>query len=420
MRAIGQSDGVSVKAYAGTTGVILAFDVAARRARGPARLRDPALGRQPARPLARRRADLPRRRAPAGRVPGEQRGPDPEVPLVGLRGLPGHDVHLRRAPGLRRARQARARPGPSVTVMTSSVTRGDHRVVFNRAAAASQAFSREFPEVQAAIDAARKAKHRAPPLPANARAWLTRGALEQITSFMRSRAGPDVGAGHRDLRVRAAGDPRRDRRRAPPRRGRADRLPRQARRPADRGQRGEPRGLAGDPEARARHEPHLPRQVRRAEPHLQRAAHADRGAVRLDELHRERRLPPGERRPHRRPPGARRDLPARSSRSCSAAPTRARRRSGSTSTTRCPRTRRSSRASRRAAAGRPRSLRRRDPRGRARRAVLHGVRSQPEGARRADGRAATTRSCATACRTRPTRSPARTAIARRTSSRPRC
>ena len=34
MRAIGQSDGVSVKAYAGTTGVLLAFDVRPDRVAG--------------------------------------------------------------------------------------------------------------------------------------------------------------------------------------------------------------------------------------------------------------------------------------------------------------------------------------------------------------------------------------------------
>ncbi|MEY2517711.1 MAG: hypothetical protein QOJ89_5069, partial [bacterium] len=72
--------------------------------------------------------------------------------------------------------------GPPITVTTSSVTRGDHRVTFNRAAAASQAFTREFPDVAAELDAARKAK-RPPELPADALAWLSRGALEQIVSF---------------------------------------------------------------------------------------------------------------------------------------------------------------------------------------------------------------------------------------------
>ena len=73
-------------------------------------------------------------------------------------------------------------PGPSITVKTSSITRGDHRVVFNRAAAASQAFSRQFPEVEVQLAAARKEK-RKPVMPPRALAWLSRGALEQITSF---------------------------------------------------------------------------------------------------------------------------------------------------------------------------------------------------------------------------------------------
>jgi phosphatidylserine/phosphatidylglycerophosphate/cardiolipin synthase-like enzyme len=69
-----------------------------------------------------------------------------------------------------------------VAVRTSSVAHGDHRVVFNRAAAASQAFAREFPEVAAEIDLARKEK-RDIKLPAKALAWLSRGALEQIVGF---------------------------------------------------------------------------------------------------------------------------------------------------------------------------------------------------------------------------------------------
>src|SRR5215208_7141602 len=74
--------------------------------------------------------------------------------------------------------------GPVVQISTHRVDRGDHGVIFNRAAAASQAFLRDFPEVEAALDAARKAKRPPPPLPPDALEWLTRGVLEQIVGFI--------------------------------------------------------------------------------------------------------------------------------------------------------------------------------------------------------------------------------------------
>jgi hypothetical protein len=182
MRAIGQSDGVSIKAYAGTTGVILAFDVLPDRRAG-------LLGFA----IQRAGGNRPTKWLSGGlsfpgvhHEPGQFAGTD-VAPIQKFRwsdytvfadttytytvhpvyGSPG-------APDLR--------PGPAVAVQTSSAARGDHRVVFNRAAAASQAFSREFPEVVAEIDLARKEK-REVKLPAKALAWLSRGALEQITGF---------------------------------------------------------------------------------------------------------------------------------------------------------------------------------------------------------------------------------------------
>jgi hypothetical protein len=80
-------------------------------------------------------------------------------------------------------------PGPTATVVTASVSEGEHRILFNRAAAASQAFSRDFPEVDAELRAARKEK-REPQLPPQALAWLSRGALEQITGFCARAADP--------------------------------------------------------------------------------------------------------------------------------------------------------------------------------------------------------------------------------------
>lgn len=72
--------------------------------------------------------------------------------------------------------------GPTVSVRTADL-RGEHGVLFNRAAAASQAFSRKFPQVEKELDAARKEKRDPLPLPEEALRWLSRGVLEQIVRF---------------------------------------------------------------------------------------------------------------------------------------------------------------------------------------------------------------------------------------------
>src|SRR3954453_20130268 len=73
--------------------------------------------------------------------------------------------------------------GPTIKVRTESVRSGDHRVLFNRAAAASQAFSRKFPDVDAELAKA-KAEGKPQELPSEALAWLSRGVLEQIDGFI--------------------------------------------------------------------------------------------------------------------------------------------------------------------------------------------------------------------------------------------
>ena len=182
MRAIGQSDGVSVKAYAGTSGVILAFDVApARRAGLLGFAIERTGGNRPHRWLA-GALTFPGVEHKPGVFPASDTAPIQRFRWSDYGVFPDSTYTYTVHPVYGTPAKPRVDPGPSVTVMTASVTRGDHRIVFNRAAAASQAFSREFPEVQAALDA-RKKGDPMPPLPAKARAWLSRGALEQITGF---------------------------------------------------------------------------------------------------------------------------------------------------------------------------------------------------------------------------------------------
>ncbi len=182
MRATGQSDGVSVKAYAGTTGVLLAFDVRPDRRAG---LLGFAIERQGGnRPHKWLSGGLsfPGVKGKAGEFAASDKAPIQKFRWSDYAVFPDTTYTYTVHPVYGDPVKPSLEPGPSVTVMTSSVTRGDHRVVFNRAAAASQAFSRQFPEVEQELAMAKREKRPAV-MPARALAWLSRGALEQITGL---------------------------------------------------------------------------------------------------------------------------------------------------------------------------------------------------------------------------------------------
>jgi len=67
--------------------------------------------------------------------------------------------------------------GPELKVKTESIDSGKHRIIFNRAVAASQAYSRRFGETNP--------DNEKDPLYLKAREWLTRGMLQKIEDFMR-------------------------------------------------------------------------------------------------------------------------------------------------------------------------------------------------------------------------------------------
>lgn len=182
MRVIGQSDGVSVKAYAGTSGVILAFDILPAMRKGLLGFAiERAGGNRPHKWLGGGLA-FPGVAHEPGDFPASDTAPIQKFRWSDYTVFPDTTYRYTIHPVYGEPGDLRLERGPSITVMTSSITRGDHRVVFNRAAAASQAFARQFPEVEAELDAAREEK-REPVLPARALAWLSRGCLEQITSF---------------------------------------------------------------------------------------------------------------------------------------------------------------------------------------------------------------------------------------------
>lgn len=182
MRAAATQNGVSVKAYAGTTGVLLGFDVRASRRSG---LLGFAIEREGGnRPLEWLQGvvDFPGRDHKPGDPVSTEKAPVQKFRWSDYRVYPGTSYTYTVHPVYGEPEAPRVEPGPTVAVTTSSAAQGEHRVLFNRAAAASQAFSREFPEVTAEIDAAHREK-RDIRLPPRALAWLSRGALEQVTGL---------------------------------------------------------------------------------------------------------------------------------------------------------------------------------------------------------------------------------------------
>ena len=182
MRAIGESDGVSVKAYAGTSGVILAFDVVEDRRAGLLGFAIERRGGNRPHKWLSGALSFPGVQREAGEFPTSETAPIQKFRWSDYTVFADTTYTYTVHPVYGEPANLRVEPGPSVTVMTSSVVRGDHRIVFNRAAAASQAFSRQFPEVEVELAAAKREKRPAV-MPPRALTWLSRGALEQITGF---------------------------------------------------------------------------------------------------------------------------------------------------------------------------------------------------------------------------------------------
>jgi hypothetical protein len=181
---------VSVKAYAGTTGVLLAFDVTEKRRKGLLGFAIEREGGNRPRQWLTNRLSFPE----VETIDSDGATPSSEAPIQRFRWsdyrvYPGTTYSYAIHPVYGRPGALEVEAGPKVIVTTSSASEGEHRVIFNRAAAASQAFSRDFPEVAEELDAARREKRR-PVLPSRALAWLSRGVLEQITSLCAQAADP--------------------------------------------------------------------------------------------------------------------------------------------------------------------------------------------------------------------------------------
>ncbi len=184
MRVTRTRYGVTVKAYAGATGVLLAMDIKGKPA-------DDFLG------------FAIERSSPTGKNVW-LRG---MLPFPHMRTYPGQQIESKVAP-IQKFRWSdyavhpdsqykyivhpvfgdpknpTIRPGPSITVNTASITTGTHIVLFNRAAGASQAFARKFPTLNFVLTKTNKKDKLTVPILPETLVWLSRGLKETIIQFI--------------------------------------------------------------------------------------------------------------------------------------------------------------------------------------------------------------------------------------------
>ncbi|MDX1408502.1 MAG: hypothetical protein R3330_10225, partial [Saprospiraceae bacterium] len=196
MRQVSEHNGIRVKAYSGTTGVLLAFNVI------PAKRSD-LLGFAISREIMSGPA--------AGRIgwlqgildfPGTTKGRGELIatniaPIQKFRWsdyavYPGTRYKYTVQPVYRSGntditatnRRIFLENGPQVEVETQDFT-GENAIIFNRAVASSQAFSRRFPDLDAEIQQAKDAGILGTKtLPQRALDWLSRGLVERMEAFL--------------------------------------------------------------------------------------------------------------------------------------------------------------------------------------------------------------------------------------------
>ncbi len=196
MRRVSESNGVRVKAYAGTTGVLLAFDVKESQRQD---LLGFAISRQIlSGPYKGRIAwlqgilDFPGTTKGRGELIATNVAPIQKFRWSDYAVYPGIRYAYTIQPVYRSGsapisaanRRLFLETGPTVEIQTQGFERED-AVIFNRAVASSQAFSRRFPDLDAEIEAARQAGTLGQKtLPQYALDWLSRGLVKLIESFL--------------------------------------------------------------------------------------------------------------------------------------------------------------------------------------------------------------------------------------------
>lgn len=196
MRRVAEANGVRVKAYAGTTGILLAFDVE------PGKRKD-LLGFAVSREILSGRftgrmgwlqgiLDFPGTTKARGELIATNVAPIQKFRWSDYSVYPDTQYAYTVQPVYRSGsslvtssnRRLFLEAGPRVVIETQGF-QGEDAIIFNRAVASSQAFSRRFPDLDREIQQAKEAGTLgSKTLPQRALDWLSRGLVEQIESFL--------------------------------------------------------------------------------------------------------------------------------------------------------------------------------------------------------------------------------------------
>lgn len=195
MRKSQSLNGITVKAYAGTTGVLLAFNVTEQRRRGllgfALERRDPKTKQWEWMTGMLR---FPQQQHDSGQPVPTDMSPVQKFRWGDYRVHP--EMTYRYRIHARYGKATDAKPvlvkGPEVEVTTASLDEdGAHNILFNRAAGGSQAFSRTFPKAVALCEEKRRkggfnklTVDDLDKVDPGCKAWLTRGVLPQILDII--------------------------------------------------------------------------------------------------------------------------------------------------------------------------------------------------------------------------------------------
>lgn len=184
MRVTRTRYGVTVKAYAGATGVLLAMDIKGRPAEdflGFAIERSSPTGKNV---WLRGMIPFPHMRPNSGQQIDSNLAPIQKFRWSDYTVHPDSQYKYIVHPVFGDPKNPTIRPGPSVTVNTASTSSGRHIVLFNRAAGASQAFARKFPTLSYVLTRTRTTQKLTVPILPETLVWLSRGLKEAIIQFI--------------------------------------------------------------------------------------------------------------------------------------------------------------------------------------------------------------------------------------------
>jgi phosphatidylserine/phosphatidylglycerophosphate/cardiolipin synthase-like enzyme len=201
VRRAAAANGVRVKAYSGTTGVLLAFDVEPHKRQdllGFAISREITSGNLAGRiGWLQGMLDFPGTSKGKGELLATNVAPIQKFRWSDYSVYPGTGYAYSVQPVYKTSSAAKVtaadrriflEAGPRVEVSTQDFN-GEDAVIFNRAVASSQAFSRRFPDLDAEIEQARAAGTLgSKTLPQAALDWLSRGLVERMEAFLREAA----------------------------------------------------------------------------------------------------------------------------------------------------------------------------------------------------------------------------------------